>query len=147
MLKFSFKYQNLLKVKEKYEDVIKGKMHKAQSKLQDEKKRLEELENQKNDCGKRIALKIQSGASVGDLKIYDSFVMGLKRKISEQMQIVEQCSHEVNKCRQDLMKAAMEKRTFEKLKEKEKENFYYMEKKEEENFVDQLVTFQNFKSN
>ncbi|QXM06148.1 flagellar export protein FliJ [Crassaminicella indica] len=147
MLKFRFKYQNLLEVKEKYEDVIKGKLNKAQSKLQNEKKQLRELEKYKDNCKNHIALKVQSGINVGYLKTYDSFLLGLKRKIHEQIQIVEQCNNEVNKCRQELMKASMEKRTFEKLKEKEKENFCYIEKKEEENFVDQLVTFQNFKSN
>ncbi|MCT4618612.1 MAG: flagellar export protein FliJ [Marinisporobacter sp.] len=147
MLKFSFKYQNLLKVKEKYEDAIKGKMNKAQSKLQDEKKRLKELESQKDDCEKHISLIVQNGTNIRDLKTYDSFLIGLKRKINEQIQVIEKCKHEVNKYKQELMKAAMEKKTFEKLKEKEKEKFYYMEKKEEENFVDQLVTFQNFKSN
>ncbi|MCT4606720.1 MAG: flagellar export protein FliJ [Marinisporobacter sp.] len=146
MLKFSFKYENLLKVKEKHEDVIKGKMHKAQSKLQDEKNKLKELQNQKNDCEKHISLKMQNGINIKDLKVYDSFLIGLKRKMDEQRQVIEQCKIEVNKYKQELMKAAMEKKTFEKLKEKEKEKFYYIEKKEEENFVDQLVTFQNFKS-
>lgn len=147
MQKFRFKYQNLLEMKEKYEDVVKGKLNKAQIRFEEEKKRLEILESYKKNCKENINLKVKNGIEVGYLKTHDLFLINLKREIRKQMEIIEICKNEVNKLRMELMKASKEKKTFEKLKEKEEENFYYIEKKEEDYLIDQLVTFKNYKSN
>lgn len=147
MNKFIFRYENLLGVKERYEELIRGKLNKAQKKLEDEEKQLKELEDYKKDCQHNMATQMTKGTDAGSLRTYDIFLMQLKRKILNQREVIEKCNQEVKQCRLELMKAAKEKKTFEKLREREKENFYYMEKKEEEKFVDQLVTFNNFRSN
>ncbi|TCO79948.1 flagellar export protein FliJ [Marinisporobacter balticus] len=147
MNKFIFKYENLLGVKERYEELISRKLNKAQKKLEDEKMRLKGLEDYKEDCQHNMAIQMRKGTDAVSLRTYDMFLMQLKRKILSQKEAIEKCNQEVNQYRLELMQAAKEKKTFEKLREREKENFYYIEKKEEENFVDQLVTFNNFKSN
>lgn len=147
MNKFIFKYENLLGVKGQYEELIRGKLNKMQKELENEEKRLKELEDYKKKCHHNMNLEMKKGTDAGYLRKYDIFLMKLKRQIISQREIIEKCNQEVDKCRLELMKAAKEKKTFEKLKEREKENFNYFEKKEEEKFVDQIVTFNNFKSN
>ncbi|QEK12276.1 flagellar export protein FliJ [Crassaminicella thermophila] len=145
--RFRFRYQNLLEVKEKYEDIIKRKLNEAQIKFEEAKKQLDILEDNKKKYQESINLNVKKGVDIGYLRMHDLFLMNLKREIRKQIEVIEVCKDEVNKCRMELMKASKEKRIFEKLKEKERENFHYIEKKEEDSLIDQLVTFKNYKSN
>ncbi|WP_168198283.1 flagellar export protein FliJ [Crassaminicella thermophila] len=147
MRRFRFRYQNLLEVKEKYEDIIKRKLNEAQIKFEEAKKQLDILEDNKKKYQESINLNVKKGVDIGYLRMHDLFLMNLKREIRKQIEVIEVCKDEVNKCRMELMKASKEKRIFEKLKEKERENFHYIEKKEEDSLIDQLVTFKNYKSN
>ncbi|WP_165000324.1 flagellar export protein FliJ [Anaerophilus nitritogenes] len=144
---FKFRYENLLEVKQKYEDVKKGKLNQAQSKLESEKIYLTNLEMDQTNCHLHVASKMEMGVNVGHLKSYHTYLAGLKKTIDNQMVKIEKCNNEIITCRNELIQASKEKKTFEKLKEKAKETFYEEQKKEEANFIDQLVTFKNFSSN
>ncbi|WP_053957438.1 flagellar export protein FliJ [Inediibacterium massiliense] len=144
---FKFKYENLLEVKQKYEDAKKGKLNQAQSKLKKEKMHLTNLENYQTNCHIHIASKMEAGVNVGHLKNYHTYLVSLKKNIDTQVEKIEKCNHEIITCRNELIQASKEKKTFEKLKEKAKETFHEEQKKEEANFVDQLVTFKNFSNN
>lgn len=147
MNKFHFKYQSLLGVKEKYEELVQGKLSTALKRLEDEKQRLIEYEKTKEVYQDMIHAKIQEGTALTAIRTCDMYIRSLDKKIFYQMQTIEKCSRDVNQLRADLLKASQERKTFEKLKEKELDIFNYKEKREEEKFVDQLVTFKNYKSN
>ncbi|KXG75747.1 flagellar export protein FliJ [Thermotalea metallivorans] len=147
MNKFHFKYQSLLGVKEKHEERIQGKLSTALKRLEDEKQRLMEYEKTKEVYQYMIHAKIQEGTALTAIRVCDMYIRSLDKKIFHQMQTVEKCNRDVNQLRADLLKASQERKTFEKLKEKELDIFSYKEKREEEKFVDQLVTFKNYKSN
>ncbi|WZL74842.1 flagellar export protein FliJ [Clostridiaceae bacterium 35-E11] len=147
MLKFNFKYQNLLNMKEKYEDLIKGKLSEAQIRLENERQHLQSLESSKENYQRMTRSKATEGITIAFLQNCDFFLTNLNKRIDNQQGVIQQCNKEINQCRIALQKAIQEKKKFEKLRETEKEKFYFMEKKAEENFVDQLVTFKNFNKN
>ncbi|AOT68280.1 flagellar export protein FliJ [Geosporobacter ferrireducens] len=147
MNKFHFKYDNLLNVKEKHEEIAKGKLHKAVEKLDLEKDILNGFNKDRRNCQQQLRSQMEEGVHAARLKVYESYMHNLNQKIQHQQESIEQCNNNINHLRMALVKATTEKRTFEKLKEKEKQLFNYQEKKEEEKFIDQLVTFNNFKSN
>ena len=147
MNKFHFKYDNLLNIKEKHEEIAKGKLHKAVERLDLEKDKLNGLNKDKFNCRQQLRCQMEQGVHASQLKVYETYMHNLNQKIHHQKESIEQCSNSVNYLRTALIKASTERRTFEKLKEKEKELFNYQEKKEEEKFIDQLVTFNNYKSN
>ncbi|MEW9124918.1 MAG: flagellar export protein FliJ [Thermotaleaceae bacterium] len=147
MNKFQYKYENLLNIKEKYEKMAKEKLNDAMEKLNSEKKKLQVYHQDKVNCQELLRINMEQGLNVSSLKNYGSYLNGLETKILQQKESVSQSNVRVDHLRNAVLKASTERRTFEKLKEKEKENYSYQEKKEEERFVDQLVTFNNYKSN
>lgn len=147
MNKFKYKYNNLLNIKEKYEKVAKGKLKDAMEELNLENEKLESYHEDKHNCQESLQADIKQGVNISSLKIYGSYLKGLESKILRQEKSVEQCNVNVTHFRTALIRASTERRTFEKLKEKEREVYNYQEKKAEERFVDQLVTFNNYKSN
>ncbi|MFT9495010.1 flagellar export protein FliJ [Anaerosolibacter sp.] len=146
MSKFNFKYQNLLGVKEKIEELIQGKLTSAQKKLDDEEQKLYTYEKSKESYMRMIHAKMQEGTDLSVIRIWDVYIRSLEKKITYQLQVIERCNRDVDEIRKNLVKASQERKTFEKLKEIDFDDFTYVAKKEEEKFVDQLVTFKNFKS-
>lgn len=146
MSKFNFKYQNLLGVKEKIEELVQGKLTSAQKKLDNEKQKLCTYEKSKESYMSMIHAKMQEGTDLSVIRIWDVYIRSLEKKITNQLQVIERCNREVDEIRKNLIKASQERKTFEKLKEIDFDDFTYIAKKEEEKFVDQLVTFKNFKS-
>lgn len=133
-------------VKEKYEELIQGKLTTALKRLEDEKQRLVAYEKTKETYNGMIHTKMIEGTDLSVIRIWDIYVRSLDKKISYQTQVIERCHRDVDEIRTSLVKASQERKTFEKLKEIGFDDFTYNEKKEEEKFVDQLVTFKNFKS-
>lgn len=142
---FRFKYQKLLEIKEKHEEVARGKLNEAQIKLKEQEAQFEKLQKYKNNIEGDLSSRIEKGIDVGFLQKNTLFLQRLKSDVKTQKKVIEKCSQEVSDSRIELIKASKETKTFEKLKEKEIEEFHYNEKKEEESFVDQLVTFKNYK--
>lgn len=147
MNKFRFKYDNLLNIKEKHEEIAKGKLHKAVEKVDLEKDKLNGYNKDRYNCQNHLRCQMEQGVPAAHLKTYESYMHNLSQKIHHQKESIEQCNDAVSHLRAALIKASTERRTFEKLKEKGKQFFNYQEKIEEEKFIDQLVTFNNFKSN
>ncbi len=146
MNKFNFKYQNLLGVKEKYEELAQSKLTAALKRLEDEKQRLIEYERTKEAYKGMIHTKMIEGTDLSVIRIWDVYIKSLDKKILHQMQVINHCHRDADEIRTSLVKASQERKTFEKLKEIDFDGFIYSEKKEEAKIVDQLVTFRNFKS-
>ncbi len=147
MSRFNFRYQNLLEVKEKHEELIKGELSKIKKLLEDEKEKLINFQSNKEIYQEYLFTKIKKGTNAAYLQACNSYINHLDQKINEQFRAVEQCNQEVKKTRKKLVLVSQEKKVFEKLKEKEKKLFSLAEKKLENLLVDQLVTYKNFKRN
>ncbi len=147
MYKFHFKYQSLLQIKQQYEDLWKSKFNKAQTHLRYEIQHLKTLKEHKQICCNALQVKASKGIYINDLKTYNGYFESLNKKIDRQKEIIQDRGLEVNHLKGKLILAAKERKIFEKLKEREKEKFYCIQKKQEEDFVDQLVTYKNFRKN
>ncbi|MFZ5966592.1 MAG: flagellar export protein FliJ [Bacillota bacterium] len=147
MSRFIFKYQNLLQIKERYEEVAQANLSKVLQRLEKEKHNLNEMYENKEELQQVLHRKLQDGTDISMVKNYDYYIVNLNKRIDQQIMLINQITQEVSRARAELMKAAKEKKTFEKLKENDKVNFDYLENRSEQNFVDQLVTFKNYKNN
>ncbi|MBF8984280.1 flagellar export protein FliJ [Lutibacter sp. B2] len=146
MNKFCFKYENIIDIKCRYEDIAKGKLNEAQQRLIVQEKELEHLKSQSENYKNYINEIVSEGTSAGTIMQCNSFLEYYRTNIELQGKRIEECKHEVAKRRHELMKVSQAKKVLEKLKEKEKENFLVIEKKEEMDFIDGLVTFKNFQT-
>ena len=146
MNKFCFKYENIIDIKCRFEDIAKGKLNEVQQKLIVEEKELDRLKNQSKNYENYINEIVSEGTNVGVITQCNSFLKYYRTNIELQVKKIKECKNEVAKRRHELMKVSQEKKVLEKLKEKEKENFLIIEKKEEMDFIDGLVTFKSFQN-
>ena len=146
MKKFYFQYDNILEFKKKNEESIKNRLGAAFSELEDEKKRLSELENNKHACYDNMNKLMLHGTDIANLKVHDLFISKLNNKIELQTSSIYNCNSRIHQIRQELIKASKEVKVFEKLKEHHLVDHEYFEKKEEEKFIDQLVTYKYYQS-
>lgn len=142
MTKFKFKLQRILDYRETIEDktykefgYCKSRLEKAEMVINRLLKEREGLNKSKND--------LANNAKVMELKMLDMHIKNLNIKIKEQNKLILEIRNELQEIQDRLVKASIDKKTLEKLKERDKESYNYIVKKEEEKMVDQLVSFKN----
>lgn len=139
--KFKFKLENILKLKQKKEDEEKERLARLFRKLEEEEEKLRNLQKEKTDSVTYIKSKKSSGSlDIDELKMYQLHLEKLEEKIENQKFYIEQTKKEVEKQRQILIEAAQERKTYEKLKEKQQEEFNKAFELEERKFIDEIAT-------
>lgn len=142
MAKFSFRLQPVLNIKSQREDQLKNELGKAIRRLEDEKRKLRELEDELNRLSAKFNEKARK-ATVKKLIEYKEYLSLLVPKIRSQKENVNCAALNVDKVREDLLKAVKERQILEKLKEKKKEAFLLEEKELEQKINDEIVSFKH----
>lgn len=142
MAKFIFKMENILKLKTRLEDIEKNKLISIKLLLEEEESKLKAL----ND---RIALYnkqmfddlLKTSLNIEDIKFINQSIEILKYSVEKQQIVVDKCRKDFLK-QQDVLKNAMiDKKTYEKLKEKAFEKFWKEELAKEQKEIDELVSY------
>lgn len=142
--KFKFKLENILKLKQKKEDEEKEKLAQLFRKLEEEEEKLRKLQKEKADAVAYIKKKKSLGSlDIDELKMYQLHLEALEEKIENQKFYVEQAKKEVEKQRQVLIEATQERKTYDKLKEKQKTEFDKAAELEERKFIDEIATMRH----
>ncbi|MTI47990.1 flagellar export protein FliJ [Sporosalibacterium faouarense] len=142
MKKFNFRFQRILDFKQTIEDLKRASYNTEIKEFNEEKDKLnifikeqEEINKQRNSLTKQSTVK--------DLKIFNNYLNKMNEIIIEQNSRVNVKKDEVEEAKQELIKSVKEKRTFEKLKDKDYDQHLFELKREDEKIVDQLVSFNN----
>ncbi len=141
MARFRYKMQNILSIKEKMETQAKQQFGEAKRVLDLEEEALNALYLRKDEI-ERHAVEVLSG----DLDMHEIEDSQMSRiicdqKISEQKIRVSRARDELERARAELEEAVKERKTHEKLKEKQFDEFVREENRAESKTIDELTTY------
>ncbi len=139
MAGYSFKLEKVLNYKEKVEDIKKAELAERNRRLYVEEERLLFFNNHKENILSRK--KSTQNASVGEYKLYSSYINDLSNIIKNQKKLVADAKDEVDKAKEELIVAMQERKSFERLKEIQYEEYLIDLKKREEKLLDGIVTY------
>lgn len=146
MAKFIFKMENILKVKRKLEDQAKSVYADALMLLDEEQQKLALLEQQREGYKKRLVSMMIASLNIDQIRTLEDAVEVMKYRIREQLVRVQDAEIKVERARQALQAAMVDRKTYEKLKEKAFEEFKLEINAQEKKEVDELVSFTYSKS-
>ncbi len=142
MAKFIYKMQNILNIKYRLEEQAKTTYGEARAILNQEEAKLAELESKKKYYEEMIRSTLYSSKlNLADIIKYENAVETMKYHIKIQILQVKQAEHNLEKARERLNQAMMERKTHEKLKENVFEDFKKELNAQEQKEVDELVSF------
>lgn len=145
--KFTFRFQTVLNVKEKEEDIKKYDVGFATKKHKKETDSLENMEKNKGKIVIKWREETKKRLKIKDLRRFADEFEHIKMKIENQNILVKKSEERVNQEIKLLVEAKKQRKIFEKLKEKDYDSFKYDYLKVEEMLVDQIVTFKTANNN
>lgn len=140
MAKFIFKLQSVLNLRKQKEDNIKNELGIAIQRLEQEKRRLSELENTLDATVREFNEKTRK-TTVHELIEYNEYLSLLNSRIKSQKDNVNNAAQYVDKVREELVKAVKDRKILEKLKERHYEEFLLERKKLEQKTNDEIVSY------
>lgn len=146
MAKFIFKMENILEVKRKLEDQAKSAYASALAVLDEEQQRLACLEQQRESYKEKLTSMMVASLDIDQIRTLEDAVEVMKYRIREQMVRVQDAQIKAERARQALQAAMVERKTYEKLKEKAFEEFKLELNAQEKKEVDELVSYTFSKS-
>lgn len=145
MAKFIFRLEAVLNVKRQQEENIKNELGKAIQRLETEKQKLAGFERSKEEIISEFNRKTKK-TTVHKLIEFNSYLSLLKTNIIHQKERVNKAALDVDKIREELVKAVQERKILEKLKEKKHDEYLIEQKKLEQKTNDEIVSYKHKES-
>lgn len=139
---YNFKLEKVLNYKENMENVKKGQYGEVTNKLKKAEKTLFQYKNNKKNLISERNNE-DTNTNIGKLKIYSEYLKNINKDIKNQEEIISQINKELKEAQEELMEAMKEKKTLEKLKEKDYDEFVIESNRDEEKLIDELNSFKN----
>lgn len=143
MAKFVYRMQSILSVKEKLENQSRNEFAVAAAKVNEEEEKLSAMEARRNDYENHLRELCESSLDVRLIKEAEDSVELMKYHIRIQSLAVAAAKQQLEVARQKLTVAIQDRKTHEKLKEKEFDAFKAEEAAKESKAVDELVSFRH----
>ena len=138
---FRFKLQRVLDLKLKQEDEKKNQIATLMQAIKTKEDELEALISEKKQKEFSLNDNRKRGISILEIRNINQYLLFLDKKINALRFEISSLESNLNQKRLEYLELQKERKTFEKLKEKDYEKYLYNEKKEEEKMIDQIVTF------
>lgn len=133
--------QNILEIKRKLEDQAKSVYADALARLEMEQNKLKRLEEKKDVYENYLIDSMYSVLELKKIKFYEEAVEILKYRIQEQMVNIRDAQLKAERARQALHAAVVERKTYEKLREKAFDTFKKELNAQEQKEIDELVSY------
>jgi len=146
-LKYKFRFEKILEIKEKLEESKKMEISEINNTIDNIKFQIEELNKIKETKNCKIKENMNEGTSINEIKLMNEFINLINIKIKKLLEDLKVAQNKLDVKKNEYIQIMREKKTFEKIKEKDIVKFNEKVKKEEEKFVDQIVTFKHSMSN
>jgi len=146
-LKYKFKFQKILDIKEKLEESKKMEISNLLNDINKIKDQINYLNENKRLKSFEMKNLMQEGTNINTLRYMNEFIYSIEvniQSLKEKLVIVE---NELEIKKKEYIEIMRDKKTFENLKEKDFQKFNEKLRKEEEQFVDQIVTFKHSTGN
>ena len=138
---FRFKLQRVLDLKLKQEDEKKNQIATLMQAIKTKEDELEALISEKKQKEFSLNDNRKRGISILEIRNINQYLLFLDKKINTLRFEISSLESNLNQKRLEYLELQKERKTFEKLKEKDYEKYLYNEKKEEEKMIDHIVTF------
>ncbi|MBO4901639.1 MAG: flagellar export protein FliJ [Lachnospiraceae bacterium] len=143
MARFRYRMQNILDVKEKLESQAKNEFAIANARLAEEEEKLARLRDRQAQYEERLRELFLENLDLEEIRRTEDAVENIKERILIQMDNVKQARHNVDLARERLTEAMQERKTHEKLKDRQFEEFLQEEAARESKEIDELVSFRH----
>lgn len=143
MARFRYRMQNILTVKEKLESQAKNEFAIAAAKVNEEEEKLAALNARREGYEQQLKELCESNLDVRAIKEAEDNVEIMKYHIKIQNLAVAAARQQLEVARQMLTVAMQDRKTHEKLKEKQFEEFVAQEAANESKMIDELVSFRH----
>lgn len=141
MAKFVYRMQNILNIKLKLESQAKIAYSNANRALQEEQEVLQHLMLRRMEYEKKLKALMEGAINISEINHARANVNSMKNLIRKQLMAVRKAEILVEEARRNLNSVMQERKTYEKLKEKEFESFKKELLYEESKEIDQLVSY------
>ncbi len=141
MARFRYTMQNILNIKEKMETQAKQHFGEAKRSLDLEEEVLAALYEQKEEIERHAVEVLQGDLDLHDIEDSQMSRIIIDQKITEQKMRVQRAEEALERARQELEEAVKERKTHEKLKEKQFDEFVQEENRAESKTIDELTTY------
>lgn len=141
MAKFQYKLQSVLDIKQKLENQEKIAFGLAAAKLQEEQEALQQLMIQKAGYDKQARKLVEGSINVLEINACRKAIETMKTRIRGQMMNVHNAERQLEVVRNRLNAVMMERKTYEKLRERRFEEFKLELAYEEKKEIDELVSY------
>jgi len=138
---FKFRFETILNLKIRMEDMKKAEFKNMSEKLEEEKEKLKQIVQERETQYEKMKEKQAVAITKQEMINYNNYISVLKKKINIQKSVVLDVSNKLEKIREELVKVSQEKKMFETLKEKKKEEYMKEYYKKEQEVVDNLTSF------
>lgn len=143
MAKFIFKMENILQVKTKLEDQAKAEYGMALMKLREEEEKKLQMEARKLGYEMKLTEALQDYLDLMNIRRLENAVEVIKFQIRMQEQVIRLQEERVAMAREKLNEAMIERKTYEKLKEKAFDVFRQELNAQEQKETDELVSYRH----
>ncbi len=141
MARFRYSMQSILDIKLKMETQAKQEFGTARAALDEEEKRLLELEERKREYERKAEELLTGTLNTLDIWLNKLAISFVDESIEDQMVRVRAAEKSLEQARLRLTEVMMERKTHESLKEKAFQQFLMDEKKQEGKEVDELTSY------
>ena len=141
MARFRYKMQNILSIKEKMETQAKQAFADAKRKLDLEQEALDRLFRKKEEIERHAVEVLQGDLDLHEIEDSQMARIIIDQRIEEQKHRVNRATLELETTRALLEEAVKERKTHEKLKEKQFDEFVREENRTESKTIDELTTY------
>lgn len=143
MAKFFYRMQNILDIKLKLETQAKNEFAIANAKLVEEEEKLNLLDDRRDAYEAELKRLYSSNLKIKEITETQQAVEIMKYQIKLQMLQVKHAQKNVEAARQKLQTAMQERKTHDKLKEREFDQFLLDEAARESKEIDELVSYRH----
>ncbi len=141
MARFLYRMQNILDIKLKLEVQSKNEFALANARLLEEENKLAEMENRKDAYERELCEVYSSVIDINKVRELQEAIESMKYIIEDQNLKVKHAEKQVDIAREDLAEKVKERKTHERLKERQFEQFMQEEAARESKEIDELVSY------
>ncbi len=142
MAKFIYRMQNILDIKYKLEEQAKQEYMAVQARLNEEKDRLQDLEDRKAAYFTQYRILLQERLDILEIETCKNAIILMDEYIHNQQLVVARVEKELEQAVRKMNEAMQERKIHEKLREKQWETFLQELSQEEMKEIDQLISYQ-----
>lgn len=141
MARFRYGLQNILDIKNKMETQAKQEFSSAMAALDEENSKMELLQQRKAELDDEAVRLLNGNLDFRDIDDNQLSRMLNDQKIADQRGAIKRAEAVLEKARQNMANAVMERKTYEKLREKAFEEFMQEENRAESKTIDELTSY------